>query len=133
MERKAKIIKTNADGTRAICVDVDNYKEIIEYISRSPAHKKRFNYITGIILEGLRMPDVYDKEEINDKCKGVTAMKLFKGGSNDRIYCREQTLEDKTFVVITSELFDKKKSQKINQRIKNTIEKVAGYEYEIIK
>jgi len=131
--RKAKIIKTNADGTRAICVDVDNYKEIIEYISRSPAHKKRFNYITGIILEGLRMPDVYDKEEINDKCKGVTAMKLFKGGSNDRIYCREQTLEDKTFVVITSELFEKKKSQKINQRIKNTIEKVASYEYEIIK
>ena len=133
MGRKAKIIKTNADGTRAICVDVDNYKEIIEYISRSPAHKKRFNYITGIILEGLRMPDVYDKEEINDKCKGVTAMKLFKGGSNDRIYCREQTLEDKTFVVITSELFEKKKSQKINQRIKNTIEKVASYEYEIIK
>ncbi len=112
MGRKAKIIKTNADGTRAICVDVDNYKEIIEYISRSPAHKKRFNYITGIILEGLRMPDVYDKEEINDKCKGVTAMKLFKGGSNDRIYCREQTLEDKTFVVITSELFEKKSLKK---------------------
>jgi hypothetical protein len=133
VKRIAKIIRSNSDGTRSICVDLDNYAEIIEYISRSAAHKKRFNYITGVILEGLRMPDVYDKEDINDKCKGVTAMKLFKGGSNDRIYCREQTLEDKTFVVITSELFEKKKSQKINQKIKNTIQKVASYEYEIIK
>jgi len=131
VKRFAKIIRSNSDGTRLICVDVDNYQEIINYINRSPAHKKKFRYITDIVLEGLRMPDVYDKEEINDKCKGVTAMKFFKGGSNDRIYCKELTSTDKTFVVITSELFEKKKSQKNNQRIINTIEKVASYEYEI--
>lgn len=133
MKRKAKIIRKNANGTRLICVDVDNYDGILEYISRSPQIKKKFNYIVSIILEGLRNPDVYDKENINDKCKDVMAMKLFKGGTNDRIYCKEQTLDDKTFVVITSELFEKKKSQKNNQKTKNIIDKVANYEYEIIE
>ena len=49
------------------------------------------------------------------------------------ILCKEQTLKDKTFVVITSELFEKKKTRKVTEKIKNVIEKVGSYEYEIIK
>lgn len=90
-------------------------------------------HICSIILNNLKNRDLYDKEEINSKCKGVTAMKFFKGQTNDRIYCKEQTLEDKTFVVITSELFEKKKTQKVKGKNKNIIEKVGSYEYEIIK
>jgi hypothetical protein len=60
-------------------------------------------------------------------------MKFFKGQSNDRIYCKELTLEDKTFVVVTAELFEKKKTQGVKQKTKNIIEKVGSYEYEIVK
>ena len=133
MKRKAKIIRYNENKTIAICVDVENWGIISEYLKRDEKHKKKFNYILEIILQRLRNTDVYDKEEINKKCKGVTAMKFFKGQSNDRIYCKEQTLEDKTFVVVTSELFEKKKTQGVKQKTKNLIEKVASYEYEIIK
>lgn len=133
MKRKAKIIRYNDDKTRAICVDVETANEIGEYINRSKQHRKKFRYICDIILENLKNTDVYDKENINKKCKDVTAMKFFKGGTNDRIYCKEQTLENKTFVVITSELFEKKKTQKVKGKNKNIIEKVASHEYEIIK
>lgn len=133
MKRKAKIIRYNTDESIAICVDIETWGIISEYIKRDIKHKKKFNYIVDIILNRLRNTDVYDKEEINKKCKGVTAMKFFKGQSNDRIYCKEETLDDKTFIVVAAELFEKKKSQGVNQKAKNVIEKVASYEYEIIQ
>lgn len=133
MKRKAKIIRYNDDKSIAICVDIQNYADIIGYVSQSDKHKKKFLHICDIILNKLKNRDLYDKEEINSKCKGVTAMKFFKGQTNDRIYCKEQTLEDKTFVVITAELFEKKKTQKVKGKNKNVIEKVGSYEYEIIK
>lgn len=133
MRRKAKIIRYNEDRSIALCVDIETWGIISEYIKRDEKHKKKFNYIAEIVLNRLRNTDVYDKEELNKKCKGVTAMKFFKGRSNDRIYCKEQTLEDKTFVVVTAELFEKKKSQGVKQKTKNIIEKVGSYEYEIIK
>jgi len=132
VKRKAKIIRYNKDYTRALCVDVNTADIILEYINRNEQHKKKFNHIAEIILNRIRNTDLYDKEEINKKCKGVTAMKFFKNSSNDRIYCKEQTLADKTFVIITAELFEHKKTQKIKQKNKNLIEKVAEYEYEII-
>lgn len=132
MKRKAKIIRYNEDKTRAICVDTDTWESIFDYVSRSNKHKKKFNHIVELILRRLRVPDLYDKEEINTKCKGVTAMKFFKGQTNDRIYCKEITLEDKTFVVIAAELFELKKDQGVKKKVKNIIERVASYEYEII-
>ena len=58
-------------------------------------------------------------------------MKFFKGQENDRIYCKELTLNDKTFVIIAAELLEKKKTQKLNEKIKNLIYKVSSYEYEL--
>lgn len=60
-------------------------------------------------------------------------MKFFKGQDNDRIYCKEMSLEDKTFVIIAAELFEKKKTQKNSKKNKPIIEKVGKYEYEIIR
>ncbi len=53
--------------------------------------KKKFQHIIDIILNGLRSPEHYDKEEPNDKCKGkgVYGMKFFKGQENDRLYCKQ--------------------------------------------
>lgn len=68
-------------------------------------------------------------EEISQRCKGVTAMKFFKGQENARIYCKEVTTEDKVFVVITSELLERKKSTKLTKKDRQLIEKVASYEF----
>ena len=133
MKRQAKIIRTNEDGSVVVCIDVQNFKPILEFLTKDARHKKKFNFIVNLVLQRIRNPEVYDKEEINKKSKGVTAMKFFKGQSNDRIYCKEQTVKDKTFVIIMAELLEKKKTQGINQKTKKLIEKVAGYEYEIIE
>lgn len=133
MKRQAKIIRTNEEGTVVVCIDIQNYKPILEYLTKDARHKKKFNFIVNLVLQRIRNTELYDKEDINKKSKGVKAMKFFKGQSNDRIYCKEQIINDKTFVIIMAELLEKKKSQGINQKTKKLIEKVAGYEYEIIE
>lgn len=131
--RTAKEIIKSKDGKRIICIDTDNWEAIFKYINQDDKHKKKFFYICGILLDGHRNSDVYDKEDINDKCKDVTAMKFFKGNSNDRIYCKEVSLEDKTFVIIACELFEKKKSQKNNKKNRPIIEQIGKTNYEIIR
>ena len=130
---KAKEIKKSKDGKRIICIDIDNWEAIFDYINQDDKHKKKFNYICGILLDGHKNTDVYDKEDINDKCKDVTAMKFFKGNTNDRIYCKEVSLEDKTFVIIACELFEKKKTKKNSKKNIPTIEKIGKTNYEIIR
>jgi hypothetical protein len=131
--RIAREILKSKDGKRIICIDTDNWKAILDYINQDVKHKKKFEYICGVLLDGHRNTEIYDKENINEKCKDVTAMKFFKGQDNDRIYCKEMSLEDKTFVIIAAELFEKKKTQKNSKKNKPIIEKVGKYEYEIIR
>jgi hypothetical protein len=131
VKRKAVKIRSSTDGKRDIYIDEDNAPNILAYIKQDARHEKKFTFITDIILEGLRNTEVYDKEDFNQKCKNVTAMKLFKGQENDRIYCQEITKDDRTFVVIVSELHEKKKSQSLSHKEKALIEKVASYEYEL--
>jgi hypothetical protein len=131
VKRKAIEIRKSSDGNRAIYVDEQNAEEIHQYIQQDERHREKFRFITDIILGGHRNTEVYDKEKIDGKSKGVTAMKFFKGQENDRIYCREITKDDKTFVVIASELHKGKQKQKNTQKEKNIIHKVAGYEYEL--
>ena len=129
MKRKATIIQTAKDGKRKIAVDTINAKEIIQFLEERKL-KKKFALICQIILEGIKNTDLYDKENINGKCKQVTAIK-FKGNQNARIYCKEQKQKDKTLVIITSELLKSKKNQKNQQKEISLIEKVANYDYEI--
>ena len=131
MKRQALIIKSSADGKRNIAVDVANYRVIIGFISRDQRHQNKFKDICNIILNNLRNPDLYDKEDINEKCKNVTAMKFFKGQENARIYCQEIRRKGIDFVIVASELLERKKNKKNRQKEINIIEKVAGYEYEI--
>jgi hypothetical protein len=129
VKRDCELIVLSKDGKRAIFIDTENKEEILAYLSNSDKHKKKFAYISKHLLEGIRNTDIYDKENINDKCKDVTAMKFFKGGSNDRIYCKEVSSDEGVFVVITSILHKKKKSQKNSNREITKIETVASYEY----
>ena len=131
MKRKAVIIKESNDGKRCIAVDRINAKAILAYLKRDKRHTKKFLDICNLIFAGLHNPFLYDKEEFDDKSHGVRAMKFFKGQENDRIYCKEMTIKNKTFVVITSELLEKKKTQKLSHLEKTIIHKVATYDYEI--
>ena len=131
MKRKAEILRTNSKENRVLCIDYKNKSEILDYLMQDERHIKKFKYIADIILNNLKITDLYDKEEIDEKSKGVTAMKFFKGQENDRIYCKEIIDNDKTFIVIMSVLLEKKKNNKVKQREKNAIHKVGGYEYEI--
>lgn len=131
MKRKCELIASSNDGKKAIYVDSNNKQEILDYLNRSERHKKKFRFITSIILEGLRNAQIYDKEEVNSGCKGVTAMKFFKGQENDRIYCKEVTNSKGTFIVVASVLHEKKKTKKLSHLELSLIEKVASYDYEI--
>lgn len=129
MKRDCELLVYNKDRKRAIFIDTENKTEILEYLSRSDKHKKKFALIQKHLLEGLRNKDLYDKENINDKCKDVTAMKFFKGASNDRLYCKEVSTDEGIRIIITSVLHEKKKSQRNSNREITKIEKVASYEY----
>jgi len=132
MTRKAIIIRTSEDGKRCIAIDSDNYEVILAFLTTDARHKSKFADIVNVLLAGLRSTHLYDKEEPDARSKGVRAMKFFKGQENARIYCREVTMEDKTFVIIASELLIRKKTQKIDKKILNIIHKVASYDYQEI-
>lgn len=130
MKRKCKLIRKSKDGRREIYIDSDNMSAILNYIKQNDTHKKKFLQIVDLILGGYRNTELYDKEDINKKCKDVYAMKFFKGGSNDRIYCKEFSSDSGVRVVICVELFEKKKSQGVNKKLEPIIDKISTYEYE---
>lgn len=82
-------------------------------------------------MGGHRNTEVYDKEDINENCKDVTAMKFFKGQENDRIYCKEISDENGTHIVVTAIVHERKKSKKLSSKEIAQIERVGSYEYEI--
>lgn len=127
--RACKFLSSNQAGKRAIFIDTENEAEIMEYLTRSEKHKKKFQYLLQHILEGKKNTEIYDKENINEKCRDVTAMKFFKGGSNDRIYCKEISTDEGVFVIVAAQLHERKKSQKNSNREITEIEKVGQYEY----
>lgn len=129
MTRQAKIIRNSDDGKRQIAIDSKNAFAIFDFIKTNKLEKK-FDLICQVILTGIRNTELYDKENINSKCKDVTAMK-FKGNLNPRIYCKEVKMHDKTLVVIASELHPSKKNKKNKSKEINLINKVGGYDYEI--
>jgi hypothetical protein len=129
--RKCEHIVSTKDSKRAIYVDSANKSSIMEYLGRDKRHRRKFQYIADLILGGYKNTEVYDKEDINERCKNVTAMKFFKGQENDRIYCKEIHSSTGTFIVIASILHEKKKSKKLSAKEIAIIEKVGGYQYEI--
>ena len=131
MKKIAKIIKSSKDGKRHIAVDTNNADEILKFLTANNLVKK-FELICGVVLLGFRNSDLYDKEDINKRCRHVTAMK-FKGNINARIYCKEINQENRTLIIVAAELLPGKKNQKNRQKEVNLIEKVAGYDFEIQK
>ena len=134
MKRSAVIYAESADGRRCVALDAGHAVELLAYITQDARHQKKFDAIVALLLNNLRNTDLYDKEAINDRCKDVTAMKLFKGQENDRIYCQQlsQSATDgrRVFVVVAARLHPKKKNQRNKQPEINLIETVAAYQYD---
>ena len=130
MKRACELIAKSQDGKRAMYIDSQNKKEIIDYIQQSERHLKKWRHIVQLLLEGHKNTELYDKEDINNKCKDVTAMKFFKGQENDRIYCKEVNTQG-LFVIVQVELYLKKKGDKVSKKEKPIIKNIATYEYEI--
>ena len=72
--------------------------------------------LVELILGGHINRELYDREEINDKCKGVTAMKFFKGQENDRIYCKEQQTKEGIYNCNGSDLRTQKDATRQQKR-----------------
>jgi hypothetical protein len=131
LTRLCEIIAKTADGKKAICIDKQNKDLILSYVNQSPRHLKKWKHIVRLILEGHTNTELYDKEDINERCSGVTAMKFFKGQENDRIYCKEQRTKTGLYIIVTAEIHLRKKTNKVSKKEIPIIEKVASYEYEI--
>ncbi|MBK7381777.1 MAG: hypothetical protein IPI81_00345 [Flavobacteriales bacterium] len=69
MKRTATIITKSLDGKRCVAVDDALAEEILEFIEADPKVKKKFRYITDLILQGHRASELYDKEDIEKGCE----------------------------------------------------------------
>jgi len=129
-KRGCTIIKTSKDGRIVIAVDDENADTILGYADRDDKHKKKFRFITELILEKKASKELFKQEKINMACAQVYAMRFFPGQENDRIYCQKIERYKVTYIILC-ELLEKKKSTKLKHREVTLINKVARYEYEI--
>lgn len=132
MKRKAELVQISNDGKKAFYLDEENSEEIIAFLQSEPANWKKFGTALQLILNHQAPRDLYDKENFEKGCEKVTAIKLFKGKKNPRIYCQQFTDGDtERFVIIGIELLEKKKSQKLTATEKSIIRRVSKYEYDL--
>lgn len=132
VKRKAELIRISENGQKAFYLDLDNAQDIKAFMQSDPANLKKFNTALELILNHHAPRDLYDKENFEKGCEHVTAIKLFKGKKNPRIYCQQfSDGETERFVIIGVELLEKKKSQKLTAAEKSIIRRVASYEYDL--
>lgn len=129
LKRKCKHIITSPDGRRALYVDLENEKEILEYWNRDPRHLDKFRFIADLLLKGLYTRKHYCKVEINHECKNVTEMRFFVGQENDRVYCKEMRNSHGVYVIIAAILHERKGD--FSSKESSLIQKVGGYNYEL--
>src|SRR5690606_34382467 len=119
--------KMSKNGRKAFYLDEQNSSEILDYLKSESANQKKFAMVVEQILEGRPTRDLYDKENFEKGCEHITAIKLFKGKKNPRIYCKQYADgETHQFVIIAVELLEKKKSQKLTEKEKSIIRRVAS-------
>ncbi|MDP3202312.1 MAG: hypothetical protein Q8M62_20940 [Algoriphagus sp.] len=132
MKRRAELIQISDDGKKAFYLDEDNSGEIMAFLQSDLANLKKFKTAIEMILNHQAPRDLYDKENFEKGCEKITAIKLFKGKKNPRIYCQQFTDGDtERFVIIGVELLEKKKSQKLTATEKAIIRRVSKYEYDL--
>jgi hypothetical protein len=114
---------------RVVCIDIKNQEEIFDLLATK---KDKFWQIVERILTNKNIYyDHYKKEKINRKCEDITAMK-FLDPDNSRVYCKEvKNTTGTTFIICAYAL--NKRVQKNGKKINAKLNKIAEYEYEIVK
>ena len=128
MKRKIKIIQKGNHEKIILCVDEANSNEIIQYILDAKVITEYIS-IQSILLERIKITEKYCKVDVSNKAKDMYEMRFTNNGRNDRIYCKEQSIGDKRYIIMI-ELFKGKKKQNIPNKNKNRIETMGGYDYE---
>lgn len=129
MARLCEIFAKSADGSKTICIDLENKTVIFAYIAKSGRHKKRWRHIVQLLLEDKRNSELYDKEDFDSTAGNVFVMKFFNGQENDRIYCKEQRTKHGIHIIIGAAQLLGKQSNKVSKIL--IINKILKYEYEI--
>jgi len=113
-----------------VYVDESEKDAIMAFVTQNAKTLSRFRRILGTVVQGVYRDELYRKENVSEKARDVTAMK-FKGNRvNPRIYCKEFYRDGKKVVMI--HLLEHKAQQKASdKRIKNRLESIGGYDYEI--
>lgn len=131
MIRDAYILKSSDDYRRHVCIDALNEDMILSFIEEDITRVRKLKQIIEMLLSNQVNHQLYSSEKIDKDSKDVTAIKLFKGGQNIRIYCKEKSGINGIYYIIIAELLPKKKTQKVAGESKRLIKKVSSYEYEI--
>jgi len=132
VERRAVLIRESENGKKAFYLDEENSDKIFAFLKEDPANAKKFKTALELILNHKAPRDLYDKEAIEKGCEHITAIKLFKGKKNPRIYCQQYSDgQTEQFVIVGVELLEKKKSQKLTEKEKNIIRRISKYQYDL--
>lgn len=129
MTRKAFLVDSNSQNTIWIMVDEHNADMILEYLVSDEGVKREFREICDLLKGTLRNKTKYCKCEVSKKAKNMFEMRFVRNRRNDRIYCKEMN-HGSIKVIIMAELFQSKKTQKIDKKQKSRIENIGGHNYE---
>ena len=128
MKRKLIVIQKGNHDKILLCVDQANSSEILQYILGA-AVINEYQVIQALLFENIRIKDKYCKADVSKKAKDMFEMRFTNNGRNDRIYCKEQSVGNKRYIIMI-ELYQGKKTENISNKYKNRIDTMGGYEYE---
>ena len=132
--RSATLMYSSDDGKRKIYIDDKNRGKILTFLKSEKGMMKKFEHIVKLLLEHPpgATRHIYGLGNIEQCCEFVTAIKPFPGSiRNSRIYCQHHHRKDNEQIIITAELLEKKKSQKLTILEKEIIRRVAAYNYQL--
>ncbi len=61
----------------------------------------------------------------------ISEIRIFPNGMNARLYCKEVKTSNGYYYMIAAKFLRKKSSQEINKQLRQFIEPIKSYEYEI--
>lgn len=131
MIRIAILVDQSTHKTTRIYVDQSNAKEILPYLHTEESIEKEFREIRGLLKENLRNKEKYKKVDVSQKANDMYEMRFVRNNRNDRIFCQEVKGEHKFRAIVMVELWVGKKSQEIPKQIKQRIETMGTYLYEL--
>ncbi|MDZ7743462.1 MAG: hypothetical protein U5Q03_17415 [Bacteroidota bacterium] len=111
-------------------VDEENAEDILSYCEQNEKYSKKYNHIKEAILRRLAPKTLYGKVKTT---KDIWEIRFFPNvkGRNDRIYCKQYDADPTIIIIVMVELFQGKKSQKIDKRIQDRLDVIKTYTYDI--